>query len=220
MKAVDIIDNLLLYSGLNPKSLSEKIGLERPQAIYDIQKGKTKNISPNMSDKIISAFPEISRTWLLTGEGEMLKESAGKQPRTQEAPGTPVYNIDVVCGTEGRDLYFADERIIGYVDLPGINRSSHIIEASGDSMSPRINSGDRIVVREIETWDYFVYGQAYVIITDEYRLLKYVRKHPERPNEYVLLRSENLAYDDIELPIAAIRKLFVVENVLSVKNVL
>ena len=80
MKAVDIIDNLLLYSGLNPKSLSEKIGLERPQAIYDIQKGKTKNISPNMSDKIISAFPEISRTWLLTGEGEMLKGEADTPP--------------------------------------------------------------------------------------------------------------------------------------------
>ena len=215
-----IINNILEYSGLNPKSFSEKIGLDRPQAIYDIQKGKTKNISPNMADKIVSAFPEINRTWLLTGEGEMLKEGAGRVPRTQETQGTPVYNIDVVCGREGRDLMFADERIIGYVDLPGISRSSHIIEASGDSMAPRINSGDRIVVREIETWDFFVFGQAYVVITDEYRLLKYVRKHPERPNEYVLLRSENPAYDDIELPIAAIRKLFVVENVLSVKNVL
>ncbi|MDE5945550.1 MAG: S24 family peptidase [Rikenella sp.] len=138
----------------------------------------------------------------------------------KQREGTPVYDIDVVCGTEGRDLAFTNERIVGYVNLPGINHASHIIEASGDSMSPRINSGDRIVVREIETWDYFVYGQAYVVVTSDYRLLKYIRKHPERPKEMVVLRSENSHYDDIELPIAAIRKLFVVENVLSVKNVL
>lgn len=26
-----------------------------------------------MQDKILSAFPELNRTWLMTGEGEMLK---------------------------------------------------------------------------------------------------------------------------------------------------
>lgn len=69
----NIIEKLLIYSGLNAKSFSEKIGLERPQAIYDIQKGKTKNISPSMRDKIISVFPELNIEWLLTGDGEMLK---------------------------------------------------------------------------------------------------------------------------------------------------
>lgn len=210
-----ILNTLMQYKKFASKAEFARFLEITPQNLSQWLKRNTFDISI-----VGNKFPEVNHIWLLTGEGEMLKESAEKQLRTQETLGTPVYNIDVVCGTEGRDLYFADERIIGYVDLPGISRSSHIIEASGDSMSPRINNGDRIVVREIETWDYFVYGQAYVIITDEYRLLKYVRKHPERPNEYVLLRSENLAYDDIELPITAIRKLFVVENVLSVKNVL
>lgn len=74
----DIINKLLIYSKLNAKSFSEKIGLERPQAIYDILKGKTKSISLAMQDKILSVFPELNRTWLLTGEGEMLKgESQG-----------------------------------------------------------------------------------------------------------------------------------------------
>lgn len=69
----DIINKLLIYSKLNAKSFSEKIGLERPQAIYDILKGKTKSISLAMQDKILSVFPELNRTWLMTGEGEMLK---------------------------------------------------------------------------------------------------------------------------------------------------
>lgn len=72
----DIIDKLLIYSGLNAKTFSEKIGLKRPQAIYDILTGKTKAISQAMTLKILSAFPEISKSWLLTGEGEMIKSPA------------------------------------------------------------------------------------------------------------------------------------------------
>lgn len=75
MTASEIINNLLKYSRLNASAFSKTIGLERPQAIYDIQKGKTETISVKMADKIISVFPEVRKSWLLTGEGEMLKET-------------------------------------------------------------------------------------------------------------------------------------------------
>lgn len=80
MTGSDVINKLLEYSEMNPKKFSEKIGLMRPQAIYDIQNGKTKNISQGMVDKIISVFPEIDRVWLLTGDGEMLRESHSTSP--------------------------------------------------------------------------------------------------------------------------------------------
>lgn len=79
MTGSDVVNKLLEYSMMNPKKFSEKIGLLRPQAIYDIQNGKTKNISPSMADKIISVFPEIDRGWLLTGEGEMLKNTSSQK---------------------------------------------------------------------------------------------------------------------------------------------
>ena len=74
MDASEIIHKILIYTELNAKKFSDKIGLERPQAIYDIQKGKTKSISQSMADKISSAFPVLNKSWLLTGEGEMIKE--------------------------------------------------------------------------------------------------------------------------------------------------
>lgn len=74
LKASEIIDTLLKTLQLNAKSFSDRIGLERPQAIYDIQKGKTKNISSSMANKIISVYPQFNMSWLLTGEGSMLKE--------------------------------------------------------------------------------------------------------------------------------------------------
>jgi plasmid maintenance system antidote protein VapI len=75
MEASEILNKLLIYSNLNAKAFSEKIGLYRPQAIYDIQKGKTRTISPAMKDKIVSVFSEVNTVWLLTGEGEMLKNN-------------------------------------------------------------------------------------------------------------------------------------------------
>ena len=69
----EVIAKVLAYTKLNAKQLAELIGLDRPQAIYDILKGKTKSISPAMANKILSVFPEIDRGWLMTGEGDMLR---------------------------------------------------------------------------------------------------------------------------------------------------
>ena len=76
------IERILDYKSINPKQLSEILGLNRPQKIYDVLKEKTKNISPNLSIQIISAFPEISRTWLLTGDGDMFAEQ-NEQKKTR-----------------------------------------------------------------------------------------------------------------------------------------
>lgn len=72
----EVIIKLLDYSKLNVKQLSEKLGMQRAQAIYDIVSGKTKRISEKLANQIISEFPEINKVWLLTGEGEMLKDSS------------------------------------------------------------------------------------------------------------------------------------------------
>ena len=72
----EVIVKLLDYSKLNVKQFSEKLGMQRAQAIYDIVSGKTKRISEKLANQIISEFPEINKVWLLTGEGEMLKDSS------------------------------------------------------------------------------------------------------------------------------------------------
>lgn len=72
----EVIIKLLDYSKLNVKQFSEKLGMKRGQAIYDIMSGKTRRISEKLANQIISEFPEINRSWLLTGEGEMLKNTS------------------------------------------------------------------------------------------------------------------------------------------------
>ena len=67
-----IIETLAEYFNITVSELAQKAGYERAQSFYDVISGKTKNISPKMADKIVAAFPEISKDWLLTGNGSML----------------------------------------------------------------------------------------------------------------------------------------------------
>lgn len=87
----EIIIKLLDYSKLNVKQFSEKLGMKRGQAIYDIMSGKTRRISEKLANQIISEFPEINRSWLLTGEGEMLKDySANSSEHSVSIAGTEI----------------------------------------------------------------------------------------------------------------------------------
>ena len=75
-----IMEALAEYLKISVAELSQKAGYERPQSFYDVQSGKTKNISPKMANNIVSAFPEINKDWLLTGNGEMLIEEEEEEP--------------------------------------------------------------------------------------------------------------------------------------------
>lgn len=67
-----IIETLAEHFKVTVSELAQKAGYERAQSFYDVISGKTKNISPKMADKIVAVFPEISKDWLLTGNGSML----------------------------------------------------------------------------------------------------------------------------------------------------
>ena len=75
-----IIEALADYLKISVAELSQKAGYERAQSFYDVLNGKTKNISPKMANNIVSAFPEINKDWLLTGNGEMLIEEEEEEP--------------------------------------------------------------------------------------------------------------------------------------------
>ena len=73
MTPAERIEEVLRYTRTNVKTLSERLGYARPQGLYDVAAGRTKTISQDLARKIITAWPEISQAWLLTGDGEMLR---------------------------------------------------------------------------------------------------------------------------------------------------
>ena len=223
MEIVDRIKLFREYLGIGQTAFEVNIGVAR---------GYFSNVKTLGSDRILrihTKYPELNIEWLVTGNGEMIKNAEREQKTIEisesaisetKRKGALIYDIDATCGLSGRDIEFTDEKVIGSIDAPEINPDSKIIFATGDSMLPLIASGDRVVIRKIESWDYFNYGQVYLIITNEYRLIKRVRRHPKDSDNLILLRSENSDYDDIDLPKREIIHLFIVENILSIKNIL
>lgn len=194
------------YKNISVKEFETRCGLSNGY-IAAMRKG----YGADKLNNVLSAYPELNRDWLLYNEGEMLNCAVEITDH-----GTPVYDIDATCGDLSRPIVFTDEHIIGHVNLPNVSPNAVIIRANGDSMEPHIKDGDWIAVREVFNYNEIFYGQVYLVITEENRLLKYVRRD-EDEQHYVILRSENEKYDDMRLAKTSIRHLFIVENVLSLK---
>lgn len=72
MEVKDRIKTILDYYHLSVNEFADRAKIKTNQAVYDLLSGKTKSISQSMENKILSYFRDINRTWLLTGEGDML----------------------------------------------------------------------------------------------------------------------------------------------------
>ncbi|MDE6099373.1 MAG: XRE family transcriptional regulator [Muribaculaceae bacterium] len=165
----------------------------------------------------------VSKEWLLHGTGVPFPKGvhAGEipdtgmrvQPATPGRIGAPVYDIDVTAGCSELSRMFTDERIIGYLDMPGVSPDFPICRVSGDSMSPKISNGAYVSMRPLSDTSIIFWGQIYVVIMDDFRMVKYVRRHNDP--SMVVLHSANPAYDDMEVPRDAIRKLYMVESIFN-----
>ena len=61
------------YHFPSSSAFARHIGLNRAENLYQIKRGNN-NISPKLAEKINHSFPNISKAWLLTGEGKMFMQ--------------------------------------------------------------------------------------------------------------------------------------------------
>lgn len=163
----------------------------------------------------------VSRKWLLTGSDlpfakpETLKETGG----SYASHGVPVYDIDVTAGFGPLERVLTEDRISGYVSLPGLHGGSgdkRLVRVSGDSMEPAVRNGSYIAISPLNDNTIF-WGRIYVIVTDSHRMVKSIRQHPSDP-ELIVLHSENPAYDDMVLALKDLVALYKVDAVINFTN--
>lgn len=73
--ALLVATEIMAKFGINQAEFARIVG-KNPTYLNDIKKGKTTKISLSVADKLVEAFPGLSRIWVLTGEGDMLTSSA------------------------------------------------------------------------------------------------------------------------------------------------
>lgn len=211
------IRELIKEMNISQNEFADRIKIDRSNFSKHIN-GKLP-ISDSLLNKIVVSLG-ISKEWLNSGEGEKYYMAAHRQTislptniiHTNGQRGAKVYDIDVTAGPIGRSLIFSTENLIGSIDVPFINNENSIVRVSGDSMQPVICNGDMVAIREVKNPNLIFWGQIYVVLLDDYRMVKYIRKHTDR--DMVILRSANPEYDDIEIHKSEIRDLFIVENII------
>ncbi|MBD5242073.1 MAG: hypothetical protein HDS59_08355 [Barnesiella sp.] len=194
--------------GLNPKSFEERVGLSN---------GAVSKMGDNtrMStiDKITDIFPALNKTWLLTGEGEMLKSD---NDESESSKRIPVYDVETTGGSSGLVSSSRENaNIVGYVDSGSWfeNKETAIIRHVGDSMT-EYPDGCWLAVKRVLNPRLLVPGRNYVIETDEFRVTKRIQKGSEKG--YIKLYSTNqeryedgqLIHEPFEVHLSDVRRIF------------
>jgi phage repressor protein C with HTH and peptisase S24 domain len=173
----------------------------------------TKDFIKNFTDH----FPEINYSWLLTGEGKMLKDSYSDDQdivsnNTPQEP-TGFYYPDVSAAA-GMDKEIVNDELKRIpINLPNWEKGIDFINVYGDSMYPKYCSGEIIGVKQVEL-QYLNYGYAYVVILkDGQVMLKYIKKGCD--NDHIILESENKFYEPKEYHLDQIKKVFIIKGVIT-----
>ena len=215
---IDRIKYLMKEMGLKQVQFAERIGVDTSNL------SKYLNAHMPLSESFLNRLVVnlgVSKEWLLDGTdlpfGKTPVRVDGEVMASANGGGTPVYDVDVTAGVaSGRNELFASENIVGWVNLPNMSPNCRIVRVSGDSMAPVINDGDFVAVREVSNPNQIYWGQIYVVQLDDFRLVKYLRRHSD-PN-MVVLRSENPNYDDMDVRHSDIHEMLLVQHVLHLNT--
>lgn len=184
------------------------IGQNRFEAHVGISNGYINNnkgsIGTKVLDKISAAYPELNTHWIVTGEGNMLKNT------TVQTKGIRYHgNIE---GTASKAIVFDDEREENFqiMNIPGFEDCTDAINVWGDSMYPVLKSGEIIILKEWKE-SFINYGKIYLVVTrNGNRMIKYLK--PAEEKGMIKCVSENPEHPAFDVPLKDILKIYLVKG--------
>lgn len=213
------LEKIIKFSKLSVNAFAKTLGLDRSTKIYHILNGR--NGISEVIASLISTKYNIRYEWVLNGVGEMFeneqypsKTIVTEREEDKILPGIlkdrnvsiPYYDIEISAGTVS---FYKDYPELPHtsLEIPFVQGVDLAMPVYGDSMYPKIKNGDIVLLKEIHDKTVIMFGEIYLVITEDYRTLKYIRKHPTS-EEKILLVSENERYDPVPMALNNVIHLF------------
>lgn len=220
---VMILYDFLIKEGkvISITDFCEKSGLDRSNfSKYNREDDKAKEVKAEVLVKLTQSFG-VNGDWLLTGEGDMFPIKNNIQIFSSDQKhipqgAIPLYDIDINAGSVNRLIEDNNSiHIAGWYFNEDYTSTTNLlgVRAKGDSMATFINGGDTLLVQRLQDWDSLELGPAYVIVTKERTVVKYIRKGSNKDSW--LLRSHNDKYEEFEVPRSSVIHLFIVVKVIK-----
>lgn len=220
MTKADILNALINhYCGGSKSQFAKKLGISA--------QGLSTWISRNTFDieTLYSNCENISAEWLLTGEGDMLKQttrpaaitaptkliSTNKSSEealevfteaTKKTPGAiPLVSEKAVGGFSSEHFSIKERDVLAYYVIPKFRFLcvDFMIEVTGDSMIPKFYPGDIIACSIISQSKFIQWNKPHLLATREQGLIvKRLRKSDEK--DCLRAVSDNRDYDPFDIP--------------------
>lgn len=174
----DRILSVFKIKNINVNRASRLLGI--PQRTLNRQVNESGKVGMDLVYSLLNTFADISPSWLLLGQGEMLQDTDAYAALSGAAPFFS--NLPVSAGyKEAFDP--AREKPTGYISMPGVTAQFYF-PVSGTSMEPEIHSGDIIGVNRVDSLRDIDPDKIYMIVTNESRMIK--RCHPDEADESIM----------------------------------
>lgn len=207
------LEALIDSTSLSINAFAKSIGLKRAEVLYRIRSGKNA-ISKELADTITTQYCNISKAWLLTGEGTMF---LGDEDKTAiEHYKIPFYNVISTSIISAEEDKTNTLKPLYYIDVPGMVNCDFAALFFGSSMAPEIPSGSIVTLKEIHLASVLP-GEMYMIVTDQYTTIKYLRAVENDHSKIRLVPQNIVDYDEILMDKSTIKRLFLVKGVISTK---
>lgn len=209
------------YKGISMKLFETKCGLSSGY-VTSMRKG----YGSEKLNNVLSAFPELSREWLLYGEGEMLRPDAGGVSSVDAggsehgaSDGVEMVNLVSLSAKGGRLSDYcgqACEYDCERIASP-VGGAELAVRVYGDSMEPDYPNGSLVYVRRVNERAFLEWGKVYVLDTCNGAVIK--RLVPSEREGYVRCVSINPApeYAPFEVSLEDVFRVFVVMACLSMR---
>lgn len=187
-----------LIAFIKEKGLSQS----RFEKMTGLSNGFVNNISKGIGadklQKILCVYPDLNTTWLLTGEGEMLKRCSTPVHKNTR----PRIPYDAAAGTltdtvEGITEYECEE-------VPVISvfpKYDFTIRVVGRSMEPEYFAGDEVACLKVNEKRFLQWGRVHVLDTTQGVVIKRIYDN----GDSVICRSYNREFPDFLIPKEDIR---------------
>lgn len=169
-------------------------------------KGDTKRCTLGLMKRIADAFPtQLNRDYLLTGEGSVAPPDTSLRPHVES--GAAAGFMFGIADPDYGDLLRPS--------IPELAPYDFTINAVGDSMQPRIESGDILACRTVHDRANVPLGKVCVLDTTEGAVVKELRAVNEEA-QTLTLHSFNPDYPDYDIPMDTVLNIAVVVGILII----
>ena len=210
------ISEMARITGVNQPTLRDIVGVKQRKPSFD-----------TLHKIAVCTTLNINCEWLINGKGNMQKHTANiLQNATQYevSPGAiPLYDI-YTAGSLHWLLNNDKKYIIGEIVIPNAPTCDGAIHVRDNSMYPLIKGGTIAAYKQLHSLDVLIEGEMYIIDYylngDNMHFIRYVKWEEKNATLRLIAYNNKEHYQDMIIPVSAVRSIASISIVVSVESMI